>query len=146
MRLGQSPPLTDAADLRFRAATVKAGSVLTVAIAAAGLYYAGQTWDAGNRVPIVAIMLGAVAIGLLVQLVLPTDRIIAGRWRETFFMSWSFAMIVMLLALGALDPLPKSPLTLPLFMPLLFAGMSYPVRTAIIASLAVTGGFLALCL
>ena len=42
MRLGQSPPLTDAADLRFRAATVKAGSVLTVAIAAAGIFYAAR--------------------------------------------------------------------------------------------------------
>jgi diguanylate cyclase (GGDEF)-like protein len=144
MRLGQSPPLTDAADLRFRSATVKAGAWLTLAIGGAGLLYVGQTWAAGNRPVIVGLIAAAMVFSVLVLTLLPVAPIVAGRWRETFFMGWSCAMIVVLLTLGALDPLERSPLTLPLFMPLLFAGMSYPVRTASIASLAVVGGYLGL--
>jgi diguanylate cyclase (GGDEF)-like protein len=144
MRVGQSPPLTDAADLRFRAATVKAGAWLTLAIGTAGLVYALQTWTAGNRVAIVALIAAAMAFSVFVLTLLPVEPIVAGRWRETFFMSWTTAMIAMVLTLGAVDPLTRSPLTLPLFMPLLFAGMSYPVRTASIASLGVVGGYLIL--
>ena len=146
MRLGRSAPLTDAADLRFRVATVKAGCWLTLAMCGAGLIYDVQTWEAGNRPLIVGLTLGSILSAVALLVVVPTGRIVAGRWRETFFMGWTFSMIAMLLTLGALDPEPASPLVLPLFMPLLFAGMSYPFRTASIAAVAAVGGYLGLSL
>src|SRR5512142_5127 len=146
MRVGHSPPLSNRADFRFRVGTAKAGCWLSLGIASAGLLYEFQTWSAGNRSAILALTLGAMVYAVIGLTILPVDRIVASRWREEFFMTWSFSMIGLLLVLGALDPLPHSPLTLPLFMPLLFAGMSYPFRTASTAAAAVLGGYLILCL
>ena len=70
-------------------------------------------------------------------------RIVAGRWRELFFLNWTLSNVVVLLLLGALDPTDPSPLTLPLMMPMLFAGMSYPRTSARICCAAVVFGYAA---
>ena len=63
------------------------------------------------------------------MLLLPMQRIVSGRWRESFFLGWT------LLERGGARSCSghwtrtePSPLTLPLMMPMLFAGMSYPRR------------------
>jgi diguanylate cyclase (GGDEF)-like protein/putative nucleotidyltransferase with HDIG domain len=125
VRLGTSSPLADAADLRFRLATVRIGCVMSVVIGSAGLGYFALTWNTGHRmvltILVATIMVSAVGISLL-----PIDRVIASRWRETFFFGWTLANVAGILTLAILDPAHPSPLALPLFMPLLFAGMSYP--------------------
>ena len=83
---------------------------------------------------------------LALMTVVPVESIVAGRWRETFFMAWSVASVLALLLAGLLDPLPRSPLILPLFLPLLFAGLSYPVRTAVAVSCLAVFGYLAVAL
>jgi diguanylate cyclase (GGDEF)-like protein len=139
MRLGTSPPLTDPADLRFRMATLTTGSWLSFAIGGAAMVYFLQTWDAGNR-PVLALLNGfEVAFGIVV-LLLPMERVVAGRWRETFFLAWTLSIVVVVLVAGCLDPIVPSPLTLPLLMPLLFAGMSYPRRSALVACTVVLVG------
>ena len=70
-------------------------------------------------------------------------RIVAGRWRELFFLNWTLSNVVVLLPLGAIDPTDPSPLTLPLMMPMLFAGMSYPRTSARICCAAVVFGYAA---
>ena len=129
MLLPQSPPLTDAADLRFRMATLKAGVWLGLGMIAAGLAYFALTWDQGNR-PLLAATGLAIAVTDLGILLLPMQRIVSGRWRELFFLGWTLSNVAALLLLGALDPTEPSPLTLPLMMPMLFAGMSYPRASA----------------
>ena len=146
MRLGRSTPLSDPADVRFRVATVKTGCWLTFAMGAFVLLYALQTWGAGHRRAIVLIAVICVALSIAMLTVVPFKPLVAGRWREAFFMSWSVAIIGVLLVLGLLDPLPRSPLMLPLFMPLLFAGLSYPVRTAVVVACLVVGGYLVVSL
>ena len=81
MLLPESPPLTDAADLRFRMATLKAGVWLGLGMIAAGMAYFALTWDDGNR-PLLACTGLAVAVTDLGILLLPMERIVAGRWRE----------------------------------------------------------------
>ena len=130
MRLGHSPPYTDPADVRFRVATVKTGCWLTFAICGAIVLYLAQTWGAGNREVLLAFVLGSVTFSVIALAMLPLERIVWGRWRETFFMCWSFAMVAVIVIGRALDPLPQSPITLVLFLPLLFAGISYPVPSA----------------
>jgi diguanylate cyclase (GGDEF)-like protein len=140
MLLPESPPLTDAADLRFRMATLKAGVWLGLGMIAAGMAYFALTWDDGNR-PLLACTGLAVAVTDLGILLLPMQRIVAGRWRERFFLAWTLSNVAVLLLLGALDPTEPSPLTLPLMMPMLFAGMSYPRASARISCAAVVLGY-----
>lgn len=140
MLLPQSPPLTDAADLRFRMATLKAGVWLGLGMIAAGLAYFALTWDEGNR-PLLAATGVAIAVTDLGMLLLPMQRIVSGRWREPFFLGWTLSNVAALLLLGALDPTEPSPLTLPLMMPMLFAGMSYPRASARISCAAVVFGY-----
>jgi diguanylate cyclase (GGDEF)-like protein/putative nucleotidyltransferase with HDIG domain len=121
-------------------ATVKAGVWLGVGMIAAGEAYFALTWHDGNR-PLLASIAAAVAVSDVAVLLLPMKRIVAGRWRELFFLTWTLATVAVLLLLGALDPTEPSPLTLPLMMPMLFAGMSYPAASARICCAAVVFGY-----
>ena len=140
MFFGKSPPLSDAAALRFRMATLNTGAWLGIAMVAAGLAYFGLTWDAGNR-PLLAGIGIAVGVSDVGVLLLPMERIVAGRWRESFFLGWTLLTVLVVLLLGALDPTVPSPLTLPLMMPMLFAGMSYPPASARICCAASVFGY-----
>lgn len=135
-------PLTDPAALRFRMSTLKTGACLGVAMIAAGLGYFGLTWRDGNRPLLSAIAVSLAAFDVAVLLGMGSmQRIVAGRWREAFFLSWTLANVASLLLLAGLDPTNPSPLTLPLLMPMLFAGMSYPRRSAAVCCAAVVVGF-----
>jgi diguanylate cyclase (GGDEF)-like protein/putative nucleotidyltransferase with HDIG domain len=142
MFFGKSPPLSDPAALRFRMATLNTGAWLGIAMVAAGLAYFGLTWNAGNR-PLLAgigIAVGVSDVGVLL-LPMPMERIVAGRWREDFFLGWTVSTVAVVLLLGALDSTTPSPLTLPLMMPMLFAGMSYPPSSARICCAAAVLGY-----
>jgi diguanylate cyclase (GGDEF)-like protein/putative nucleotidyltransferase with HDIG domain len=140
MFFGKSPPLADAAALRFRMATLNTGAWLGIAMVMAGLAYFGLTWGAGNR-PLLAGIAIAVGVSDVGVLLLPMKRIVAGPWREDFFLSWTLVTVAVVLLLGALDPTVPSPLTLPLMMPMLFAGMSYPAASARISCAAAVFGY-----
>jgi diguanylate cyclase (GGDEF)-like protein/putative nucleotidyltransferase with HDIG domain len=140
MFFGKSPPLGNAAALRFRMATLTTGAWLGIAMVAAGLAYFGLTWDAGNR-PLLTGIGVAVGVSDVGVLLLPMERIVAGRWREDFFLGWTLSTVAVVLLLGALDRTVPSPLTLPLMMPMLFAGMSYPPASARICCAAVVFGY-----
>jgi diguanylate cyclase (GGDEF)-like protein len=140
MFFGKSPPLADAASVRFRMATLNTGAWLGIAMVAAGLAYFGLTWGDGNRPLLVGIGI-AVGVSDVGVLLAPMERIVAGRWREDFFLSWTLGTVAVVLALGALDPTQPSPLTLPLMMPMLFAGMSYPAASARICCAAAVFGY-----
>lgn len=142
MRLGQSPPLTDPADVRFRLATIKSGCCVTFAVSFFIVVYALQTWHAGHRAAMLVLAGSYLTSNVLLLTAMPLKAIVVGRWRETFFMAWSFAVILSIVSLGLLDRFASSPLMLPLYMPLIFAGMSYPIRTAIVISLATLVGYL----
>lgn len=140
MRLGGSAVLTDPADVRFRMATVTTGCWLTVAMGLAGLGYFAVTWDVGHRAALSALAASTIASAGIVWR-LPMRRVVAGRWRELFFFGWTTLMVVAILTLVALDPARPSPLALPLIMPLLFAGMSYPRHLAQAIAVIVPVGY-----
>jgi len=146
MTVGRSATITDPADLRFRVATVKTGCLLTFATGLAGLIYFAVTWDRGSRPALFAITIAVLAGALVIYLMLPIASIVAGRWREVFFMAWSAASVLAILALVAIDPARPTPLALALFMPLLFAGMSYPKWVATAIAFLVPIGYLAVIL
>jgi diguanylate cyclase (GGDEF)-like protein/putative nucleotidyltransferase with HDIG domain len=135
-------PLTDPAALRFRLSTLKTGAYLGLAMIAAGWLYFALSWHAGNRPLLSVVGLGlAVADASVLLVPRQMERIVAGAWREAFFLSWTVTNVAALLVLSALDPMQPSPLTLPLLMPMLFAGMSYPRRSARVCCAAVVFGY-----
>ncbi len=146
MRLGKSTRLSDSPELRFRISTIKTGAWLTFVVAGFIMLYAAETWGDGHRAALVVVAGVCMLANIALLTVVPFESIVAGRWRETFFMGWSIASVLAVLAVCLLDPLPRSPLALPLFMPLLFAGLSYPVRTSIAVSCVTVGGYLMVCL
>ena len=117
-------------------ATLTTGCWMSFAVSAAGMVYLAQTWHVGHRPALTALNAFVVAFGIVV-LLLPMERVVAGRWRESFFLGWTLSIVVVVLVAGSLDPTVRSPLTLPLLMPLLFAGMSYPRSSALVACAAV---------
>ena len=144
MFFGDSLPLTDPAALRFRMSTLKTGVWLGLAMIACGQWYFVLTWRDGHRTLLSAIVLSLAVFDVSVLLGLgQMRRIVAGRWREAFFLNWTLANVASLLLLGAIDPTNPSPLALPLLMPMLFAGMSYPRRSAAVCCTAVVVGYAA---
>lgn len=138
----KSTPLTSEADLRFRISTLKTGAWLGLGMIGAGWLYIALSWDAGNRPLLVAVSVGLALgdVGVLLSAGLMA-RVVAGAWREAFFLSWTLANVASLLFVAALDPVRPSPLTVPLLMPMLFAGMSYPRRMAMACCAAVVLGY-----
>jgi hypothetical protein len=122
--------------------TLKTGAWLGLAMIGAGLGYFGLSWRDGNR-PLLCVIVLVLAIFdvAVLRLMGPMERIVASRWREAFFLSWTLSNIASLLLLAAIDPTKPSPLTLPLLMPMLLAGMSYPRRSATVCCAAVVVGY-----
>lgn len=142
MHSGKSTPLTDPTDLRFRMSTLKTGSWLALGMISAALIYFALSWNSGNR-PLLSAMAVGIAAANAFVLLIPRrmERIVAGTWREAFFLAWTMTTVAVLLIAAAIDPVKPSPLTLPLLMPMLFAGMSYPRRSARVCCMAVVSGY-----
>jgi diguanylate cyclase (GGDEF)-like protein len=116
--------------------TLRTGSFLTIAIAVGGFVYAAASWSVGNRPLMCSILVFAVLTAVLIEL-LPMERVVAGRWRETFFMAWTASSVGLVILLASIDPAEPTPLVLPLFMPLVYTGVSYPRSSARAASVLV---------
>jgi diguanylate cyclase (GGDEF)-like protein len=124
--------------------TAAAGSWVTILMALAGFAYVAFFAEADHRLGLGA-MLGVVAAsGLLAQFVVPWRRIVASPWREPAFLGWALLTVVMIWGLAMVDGGSESPLRIALFLPLIFASLSFPVRHVIVIWLAALVAFLAL--
>lgn len=128
-------------DIQLRLASVSVGVWLSVIVCLGGIAYALLTWDQPNR----GLILALTASGLLTVPVvswLPTERIIRGRWRETFFFTWSTADVLLIAACAALDGGSRSIYVLFLILPFLFGSLSYPLRTTVLIGIVEITAFL----
>jgi diguanylate cyclase (GGDEF)-like protein/putative nucleotidyltransferase with HDIG domain len=106
---------------------VKAGVWLTFAACAAGLAYAGVTWSRPNRELIVALFVAGFLGGGMIAL-LPIERILRDTTKGyAFFVTWSVFDIGLIAVAVAVDGGAKSPFTLLLFLPMVFAAAFYPL-------------------
>jgi diguanylate cyclase (GGDEF)-like protein len=110
---------------------VGAGVCLTFVVCFAGFGYVAWTWNQPGRALLAALFAAGTIGGLLVWW-LPTERIIRSRWREPFFLAWSLLDLALIASLVAIDGTVKSPLALTLFVPVVFAAMSYPLPSVIV--------------
>jgi diguanylate cyclase (GGDEF)-like protein len=136
--------LLDPAELSFRKDSVPAGGWITfIAVATGALYVIA--WADSHRLAM-AILLAAATAGGAIVLRLPWDSILRSPLREPAFIAWSLADVAIIIALAGLDGGGDSPLALLLFIPIVFAGVSYPRDSVLIVSGAVLGSYVGLAL
>jgi diguanylate cyclase (GGDEF)-like protein len=111
-------------DLEVALGHVRLGLLLTWLLAAAGVAYALLTPGAPNRVGLVATFAGAMVVGAVVSRV-PLDGVLAGRWREPFFIGWSSSYLVLIAVLCLIDGGVSSALASLFFVPILFSALAY---------------------
>ena len=120
--------------LRMRVATFAAGLWLTYVVCCTSMVYVAFTWQRPHRVFLAVLFLTGTA-GAMAIAQLPRERVVRSAYREVFFLAWSMLDLA-LIALAALaDGGTGSPLALIFFIPVVFAAMSYPLK-----SVAFVGG------
>ncbi len=112
-------------ELRLRKRMIGVGITLSAVLLAAVSAWIAATWDRPHRGGLVAMVVGA-ALTTVVIAMLPRERIVDGRYRELFFLSWSMSLILFITVAAALDTGVRSPIVLLLFLTLVYAALSYP--------------------
>ena len=112
-------------ELRLRTRMIGAGLWLSVVLLAAVSAWIAATWGRPHRGGLAA-MVAAAALATAIVAVLPRERIVTGRLREPFFLTWSVALIVFISVAAGLDDGIRSPVVLMLFLTLVYAALSYP--------------------
>jgi diguanylate cyclase (GGDEF)-like protein len=133
----------DPAELRFRLDSVPAGGWITFIICAAGAGYIGGWGHEGHQLAL-WLVLAAGAVGGGVVLALPWEAIVRSRWRELVFATWSIADVAIIIALAAIDGGGASPFGIVLFVPIVFAGLSYPRWLVVAVSGVVVAAYVVL--
>src|SRR4051794_2388850 len=123
--------------------TFAAGTLLSLLGSGAYSFYYALTWSHPHRSALVALSAGTLVATLLMQFI-PVPRIIASdRWREPFFVGWSWSLIVVIAAGAALDGGAHSALALAFFLPLSFSALSYPTKSMIVVTVLDLVAFIA---
>jgi diguanylate cyclase (GGDEF)-like protein len=120
----------DPAGVRSRIQSVRIGARLTATGAVAGIAYAAATASGPNRLAIAALFLLSAGWGAA-PLALGAERMVRGNYRERLFCAWSVGWIATASTIVVLDGGPDSPLALLFFIPVVFAGLSYPLRSVV---------------
>jgi HD-GYP domain-containing protein (c-di-GMP phosphodiesterase class II) len=135
--------IVDASSLRMREATIVTGLWLTFLLAGLGELYVALTWERPNR-PALAVLFGVAVLAGIGGWQLPRERLVRSRYREAFFLSWSFLDFA-LIVLGTLaDGGTASPLVLIFFVPVVFSSMSYPLGSVVAVGVLSIVSYLAL--
>jgi len=142
---GVSTPGVDRSEVEFRLGTLRAGIGPSFLCTLYGLIYALWTWDRPYRTTMVVLFV-LVTVSAVIVLVLPLEGVIAGRWREVFFLSWSAGVISLGIACSSIDGGARSPLVILLFLPLVFAALSYPLGSMIAVSAVTIAAYLVMAL
>ncbi len=137
--------IVDQSALRMRVGTFAAGIWLSYVVIAAATLYIALTWQRPHR-PALALIYGAGLVGAMIISRLPREQIVRSRWREAFFMSWSLLDLGLIVAGIVADGGTRSPLALVLFVPVVFAAMSYPLVSVVIVGGLSMVSYLALAL
>jgi diguanylate cyclase (GGDEF)-like protein len=119
----------------LRVQVISVGVRVTYLFAAAVAVWIAATWTRPYREQIVVLMVVAVA-GAFVVSRLPAETIVRSRYREAFFLAWSFVDITIICLLAYFDGGVTSPTTLALFLTQVFAALSYPLASMITVAVA----------
>jgi diguanylate cyclase (GGDEF)-like protein len=112
-------------ELRLRVRMIDAGLWLSVVLLVTVSGWIVATWGHPHRGGLAAMVVGA-GLATAIVAVLPRERIVAGRLREPFFLTWSVSLIAFITVAAGLDAGVRSPIILMLFLTLVYAALSYP--------------------
>ena len=117
--------------LNFRLGTLQAGVWPTLLVCMYCTLYFVLSWEAPHRLALTLIIGTAFVVSVSIAL-LPMERLLRGRWLEPFFLGWSASLIVLIAAASVLDGGTDSALTTLFFLPLVFAALSYPLKSMLV--------------
>lgn len=120
-------------ELRVLARMIGAGVWLSAGLLTSVGAWLSATWDRPHRGAIAAIVAAAAAVTVVIALV-PHEKIVASRWREPFFLTWSLSLVVLVGVAAALDAGVRSPVVLILFITEVYAALTYPRRLVTVIS------------
>lgn len=133
-------------ETRYWLRTAAAGSWVTLLLSVAGFGYAVVFASPSHRLGLV-VMTALVAVsGLLALFAIPWRRIVASPWRERAFLLWGVLSVAMIWVLTLLDGGGESPLELALFLPVVFASLSFRLRNLVALAVLAEVAFLTLAL
>jgi diguanylate cyclase (GGDEF)-like protein len=123
--------------------TAAAGGWVSLLMSAAGFVYLAFFDSPSHRLGLGLMLVVTSASGLLALFVIPWWRVVASSWRERIFLCWSLLTVVMISLSALVDGGGESPLQLALFLPVVFASLSFPIRyvvaTGVLAEIAFVG-------
>jgi diguanylate cyclase (GGDEF)-like protein/putative nucleotidyltransferase with HDIG domain len=121
----------DPTGLEFRLRNVRAGVALSVFCCMYLLGYCALTWSQPHRDVLLGLCVYSI-VSSLAMLRLPLEPVLRHpRWRGVFFMGWSTLLIVFVTIIVLVDGGVRSPAAGVYFLPLVFAALSYPVRSMV---------------
>jgi diguanylate cyclase (GGDEF)-like protein len=133
-------------ETRYWLNTAAAGAWVTILMSVAGYAYLALFDSESHRLGL-GLMLGVdLASGLLALFVIPWRQVVASAWREQIFLCWSLLTVVMIWLSTLVDGGAESPLQLALFLPVVFASLSFPIRYVVATGLLAEVAFLGLAL
>lgn len=133
-------------ETRYWLRTAAAGGWVTILMSVAGLLYLVSFGTSAHRLGLGLMLTVSMASGLLALFVLPWRRVVASRWREQVFLGWALLTVVMIWLTALVDGGGESPLQFALFLPVVFASLSFPVRYVIATGVLAELAFLSLAL
>ena len=126
--------------------TAAAGSWVTILMSISGFVYLGFFSESSHRLGLTMMLAVITASGLLALFAVPWRRVVASPWREQSFLCWSLLTVVMIWLSALVDGGAESPLQLALFLPVVFASLSFPFRYVVATGVVAEVAFLGLAL
>jgi diguanylate cyclase (GGDEF)-like protein len=124
-------------EIQVRLGAVRVAIWMSVIVGLGCAVYALLTWGGPNRGAILALALVGILSASLVE-ALPVRRIVTGRYREAFFLTWTTVDILFIAAVTALDGGTDSPFALGFVLPFLYSALTYPLwGTMVVGGLSI---------
>ncbi len=133
-------------ETRYWLRTAAAGGWVTILMSLAGFLYLALFSSSSHRLGLGSMLGVALAFGVLALFVLPWRRVVASPCREQVFLGWGLLTVVMIWVTALIDGGGESPLQFALFLPVVFASLSFPVRYVIATAVLAEVAFLSLAL
>jgi diguanylate cyclase (GGDEF)-like protein len=133
-------------ETRYWLRTSAAGGWVTILMSIAGFVYLGFFSEPSHRLALGVMMGVTSASGLVALFVIPWRRVVASSWREQIFLCWSLLTVVMIWLSAFVDGGAESPLQVALFLPVVFASLSFPIRYVVATAVLAEFAFFALAL
>jgi len=115
-------------ETRYWLRTAAAGSWVTILMSFAGVVYLAAFTEPEYRAGLGVVLAITAASGVVTLFAIPWRKIVASPWRERAFLCWAALTVLMIWLLTLVDGGAESPLKMALFLPVIFASISFPVR------------------